>query len=690
MNFIKGIFNKVVGTQQPLIEQEILDFVILGTIFKQDEAKYTKLSSNTEFVFDKLTNDEFDHILIVRLNRASKTYSNAISSKEGDLYFNISFFKSIYHSSLNDDIEEFSLDLIDIQGIKWSIRMHFFKNTKSDNLKIQNFKLYLSKLIWINKNKKALPKNLTELNDLITTKQSSKLEMHILVQQKQMKKSLKKVDRSILSQVTSRNRQDKEIVGDVINYFLQQDIDSIKQIYAGKLYVLYPELAEIRLINPLVIMALNIISKTECRMELYNQDRQLLLIQPLKDFISFEVDKDENYLSWVYFDGLNSIVLYFKFDILDGATSMAFILQKSRINMKQKKNLQLDTSTSSSFSQISTETTIIFNEIQQQQIQQIQQKKQKKYKYKDHLNTLKEGLKTTTNKKIIHNENDDLIILEDNTVLLLKNNKSIQINQQIKFDKTYYCKSLDKLVLYQQFSQELYLIELKTQTQETIKLNFKISDVCHYQKQFILLCNESLYIFNQDKSIEKKNQIIQNQKDSCQIVRCSVNGSIVIGTQQGLLYVFDNIKTMKQINIFDGLGDPIQDIILSTDEKFIIINNSQYIQYQQIVTKHQNGYQQKLDLKPFPIRVQLNPEDLILMGIFNFPNFQHVRIDNSNRVIAAQLENLQVIWNVEQIVNQQQNSYQIFILPEEVFDQSYREEDIIILSESTIYIRECD
>lgn len=69
-------------------------------------------SSNTQFVFDKLTNDEFDHIFIVRLQRASKSYNNAISSKEGDYYFNISFFKSIYFSSLSDEVEEFSLDLM--------------------------------------------------------------------------------------------------------------------------------------------------------------------------------------------------------------------------------------------------------------------------------------------------------------------------------------------------------------------------------------------------------------------------------------------------------------------------------------------------------------------------------------------------------------------------------------------------
>ncbi|CAK85292.1 unnamed protein product (macronuclear) [Paramecium tetraurelia] len=683
MNFIKGIFNKVVGTQQPLVEQEIFDFVILGTLFKEDEAKYTKLSSNTEFVFDKLSNDEFDHILIVRLQRASKPYNNAISSKEGDYYFNISFFKSICHSSLSDQVEEFSLDLVDIQGIKWNIRMHFLKNTKSDNLKIQNFKLFLSKLIWIQKNKKALPKNSAELNDVIPAKQSSKLEMHNLVQQKQMKKTLKKVDRSILSQPTTRTRQEKESIGDVINYFLQQDIDSIKQIYTGKLYVLYPELAEIRLINPLVVMALNIISKTECRMELYNQDRQLLLIQSLKDFISFEVDKDENYLSWVYFDGYNSIVIYFKFDVLDGATSMAFILQRSRINMKQKKNLQLDTSCSS----ISTATTININETQ---VQQIQQKKQKKYLYKDNLNTIKEGLKITKTKKIIHSENDNLIILEDKTISFIKNNKHIQINQQIKFDKSCLGHNSQKLILYQQFSQELQLINLGTETQEIVKLNFQIVDACSYEKQFILLSNSQVYVLNEDKTIQKINSIDQNLKDNYAIVRSSINGSIVIGSQQGFVFVFDNIKTMKQVNTFEGLGDPISDILLSADERFIIINNSQYIQFQQVITNLQNGYQQRLELKPFPIRVQLNPEDLILMGIFDYPNFQHVRIDNNNKVIAAQIENLQVIWNIEQIINQSHNSYQIFILPEETFDQQFRDEDLLILSESNIYVRECD
>ncbi|CAD8135449.1 unnamed protein product [Paramecium pentaurelia] len=685
MNFIKGIFNKVVGTQQPLVDQEIFDFVILGTLFKQDEAKYTKLSSNTEFVFDKLTNDEFDHILIVRLQRASKSYNNTVSQKEGDFYFNISFFKSIYHSALSDEVEEFSIDLIDIQGIKWSLRMHFLKNTKSDNLKIQNFKLFLSKLIWIQRNKKALPKNLNELNDAIPAKQSSKLEMHNLVQQKQMKKTLKKVDRSILSQSTNRNRQEKEIVGDVINYFLQSDIDSIKQIYAGKLYVLYPELAEIRLINPLVIMALNIISKTECRMELYNQDRQLLLIQSLKEFISFEVDKDENYLSWVYFDGYNSIVIYFKFDVLDGATSMAFILQRSRINMKNKKNLQLDSSSSSI--QFSTATTINLNETQ---VQQIQQKKQKKYIYRDDLHTIKEGLKTTKTKSIINYENDNLIILEDRNITFIKNNKFFQIDQQIKFDKTCLGNNSQKLILYQQFSQELHLINLGTETQEIVKLNFQIADVCSFEKQFILLNNSSVYILNEDKTIQKINQIDQNLKDHYIIIRSSINGSIVIGTQQGIVFVFDNIKTMKQVNSFEGLGDPIKDIVLSADEKFIIINNSQYIQFQQIITNHQNGYQQHLDLKPFPIRVQLNPEDLILMGIFNYPNFQHVRIDKNNKVIAAQLENLQVIWNIEQIINQSHNSYQIFILPEEIFDQQFKDQDLLILSESNLYTRECD
>ncbi|CAD8139745.1 unnamed protein product [Paramecium pentaurelia] len=683
MHFIKNIFNKVVGTQQPLVKQEIFDFFILGTIFKQDEAKYTKISSNSEFVFDKLSNDEFDHILIVRLNRTSKSYNNVIRQKEGDFYFNISFFKSIHHQTLSDSAEEFSIDLIDIQGIKWSIRIHFQKYTKQENLKIINFKLYLNQLIWIQQNKKALPKNLNDLDNLIPTKQSQKLEIHNILQQKQMTKTILRVDRSILSLLTTRTIQDKEIIGDVINYLLQQDIHTIKQIYVGKLYILCPKLAVIRFINPLVIMSLNIISITESRMELYNKDRQLLLIQSIKDFISFEVDKDQNYLSWVYFDGFNQIVLYFKFDILYGSTTMAIILEKFRICMNEKQNLQLETGTS--FSQISTTTTININESYNQQIEL------KKYIYKDDLYTIKGDLKQATTKKIIYNDNDNLVILEDKTISFIKNNKTYQINQFIKFDKTYLDYNSKILVLYLQFQCVLYLIDLKTYTytQDIIKLNFKIADVCSYEKQFILLNNQSVYVLDESKSIYKINEIDQKLKDNYQIVRCSNNGSIVIGTEQGLVLIFDNIKTMKQVNIFEGLGDLVQDIILSTDEKFIIINNSQYIQYQQIITNKQNGYQQNLDMKPSPIRVQLNPEDLILMGLYNYPNFQHVRMDKNNRVIAAQLENLQVIFNVQQIINHQNNSYQIFILPEEIFDQQYREQDLIILSESNIYIRQC-
>ncbi|CAD8044692.1 unnamed protein product [Paramecium primaurelia] len=683
MHFIKDIFNKVVGTQQPLVKQEIFEFFILGTIFKQDEAKYTKISSNSEFVFDKLSNDEFDHILIVRLNRASKSYNNVIRQKEGDFYFNISFFKSIQHTTLSDSVEEFSIDLIDIQGIKWSIRIHFQKYTKQENLKIINFKLYLNQLIWIQQNKKALPKNLNDLDNLIPTKQSLKLQIHNIVQQKQMTKTILRVDRSILSLLTTRTTQDKEIIGDVINYLLQQDIHTIKQLYVGKLYILCPKLAVIRLINPLVIMSLNIISITESRMELYNKDRQLLLIQSIKDFISFEVDKDQNYLSWVYFDGLNQIVLYFKFDILYGSTSMAIILEKFRICMNEKQNLQLETGTS--FSQISTTTTINLNESYNQQIEF------KKYIYKDDLHTIKGDLKQATTKKIIYNDNNNLIILEDKTISFIKNNKTYQINQFIKFDKTYLDYNSKILVLYLQYQCVLYLIDLGTYTytQDIIKLNFKIADVCSYEKQFILLNNQSVYVLDESKSIYKINEIDQNLKDNYLIVRCSINGSIVIGTEQGIVIIFDNIKTMKQVNIFEGLGDLIQDIILSTDEKFIIINNSQYIQYQQIITNKQNGYQQNLDMKPSPIRVQLNSEDLILMGLYNYPNFQHVRMDKNNRVIAAQLENLQVIFNVQQIINHQNNSYQIFILPEEIFDQQYREQDLIILSESNIYIREC-
>ena len=45
MNFIKGIFSKIGGggTSQPAIDQEIFDFVILGTIYKQEEDKFSKL-----------------------------------------------------------------------------------------------------------------------------------------------------------------------------------------------------------------------------------------------------------------------------------------------------------------------------------------------------------------------------------------------------------------------------------------------------------------------------------------------------------------------------------------------------------------------------------------------------------------------------------------------------------------------
>ncbi|CAK75149.1 unnamed protein product (macronuclear) [Paramecium tetraurelia] len=691
MQFIKDIFNKVVGTQQPLVEQEIFDFVILGTIFKQDEAKYTKLylnfdmlrSSNSEFVFDKLTNDEFDHILIVRLHRASKSYNNAVGSKEGDFYFNISFFKSIQYQPLNDSIDEFSIDLIDIKGIKWSVRIHFPKNTKQDNLKILNFKLYLNKLIWIQKTKKALPKSITELDNLIPSKQCSKFEMPIQVHQKQMNNTYMRVDRSILSLSTTRTILDQETIGDVINYLLQQDDNSIQQIYAGKLYILYTSSAEIRLISPLVIMTLNIASNTESRIELYNQDRQLLLIQSIKDLANFQVDTIENFLSWVNFDGQNQIVLYLKFDTLDGAKSMASILSKSKISMRKKQNLLLETS--SSFSQISI-TTINVNESYNQQVQF---KKQKKYIYKDDLSTIKGGLKKATTKKILQNEADTLIILEDKTISFINYNRTYQINQHIKFDKTYFDSNSKKLVLYIQFQYVLHIIDLGTETHDIIKLNFQIADVCSYEKQFILLGNQSVYVLIEGKSIQKINEIDQNLIDNYQIIRCSINGSIIIGKFQGLVLVFDNIQTMKQVNTFEGLGDLIQDIVLSTDEQFIIINNSQYIQYQQIITNHQNGYKQKLDMKPSPIIIQLHPEDLILMGIYNYPNFQHVRMDKKNKVIAAQFENLQVIWNVQQITHQQQNSYQIFILPEEIFDQQYREEDIIILSESKIFIREC-
>ncbi|CAD8133049.1 unnamed protein product [Paramecium octaurelia] len=682
MHFIKDIFNKVVGSKEPLVEQEIFDFVILGTIFKLDEAKYTILSSNSEFVFDQLTNDEFDHILIVRLHRASKSYNNVVGQKEGDFYFNISFFKSIQYQPLSDSIDEFSIDLIDIQGIKWSLRMHFLKSTKQDNLKILNFKLYLNKLIWIQKTKKTLPKNITELDNLIPSKQWSKFEIPNLLLQKQIINTQMRVDRSILSLSNIRTILDQQTIGDVINYLLQQRNNSIKQIYAGKLYTLYTQLAETRLINPLVIMTLNIVSNAESRIELYNQDRQLLLTQQMKDLANFQLDTDENFLSWVYYDGQNQSVLYLKFDNLDGAKSMASILRKSKINMRKKTNLQLETSTS--FSQISI-TTINLNE----SYNQVQLKKQKKYIYKDDIYTIKGGLKTATTKKILLNEADNLIILEDKTISFLNYNRTYQINQHIKFDKTYLDYNSKKLVLYIQFQYVLHMIDLGTQTQDIIKLNFQIADVCSYENQFILLSNQSVYVLREGNSIQKINEIDQNLIDNYQIIRCSINGSIVIGTFQGLVLVFDNILTMKQVNIFEGQGDLIQDIVLSTDEKFIIINNSQYIQYQQIITNHQNGYQQKLDLKPSPIIVQLHPEDLILMGIYNYPNFQHVRMDKKNKVIAAQLENLQVIWNVQQITHQQQNSYQIFILPEEIFDQQYREEDIIILSESKISIREC-
>lgn len=69
-------------------------------------------SKNTEIVFDKLNNTIHDFIMIVRKHRVSKNYNDVVYMRDGDYYFNVSFLKTITKSELNQETEEFSINLM--------------------------------------------------------------------------------------------------------------------------------------------------------------------------------------------------------------------------------------------------------------------------------------------------------------------------------------------------------------------------------------------------------------------------------------------------------------------------------------------------------------------------------------------------------------------------------------------------
>lgn len=53
--------------------------------------------------------------------------------------------------------------------------------------------------------------------------------MSDLVQQKKMEKKLQRADRAILyKKPTQRREEEKEIIGDALNYFIKQTVDTVK------------------------------------------------------------------------------------------------------------------------------------------------------------------------------------------------------------------------------------------------------------------------------------------------------------------------------------------------------------------------------------------------------------------------------------------------------------------------------
>lgn len=50
--------------------------------------------------------------MIIRKHRVSKTYNDVVYMRDGDYYFNVSFFKTITKSELNNETEEFSINLM--------------------------------------------------------------------------------------------------------------------------------------------------------------------------------------------------------------------------------------------------------------------------------------------------------------------------------------------------------------------------------------------------------------------------------------------------------------------------------------------------------------------------------------------------------------------------------------------------
>jgi len=50
--------------------------------------------------------------MIIRKHRVSKNYNDVVYMRDGDYYFNVSFFKTITKSELNNETEEFSINLM--------------------------------------------------------------------------------------------------------------------------------------------------------------------------------------------------------------------------------------------------------------------------------------------------------------------------------------------------------------------------------------------------------------------------------------------------------------------------------------------------------------------------------------------------------------------------------------------------
>ena len=84
------------------------------------------------------------------------------------------------------------------------------------------------------------------------------------------------------------------------------------------------------------------------------------------------------------------------------------------------------------------------------------------------------------------------------------------------------------------------------------------------------------------------------------------------------------------------MGNTITDIKVLGNE-LTLINFGAYLHLQPLSTHIEKGFEIMFTIKPLPVKLQITPEDLLLLGIFDEPRFQNIGMNED--VIIASIEN---------------------------------------------------